>query len=87
MKVTRYNFKCTDCNKAFASQQALDQHMNSKHKKKNGQEINSSSDITEKAISSDSDKVPCPHCGKLRSKKGLKQHIANTHEIPCPYCT
>jgi len=33
-----------------------------------------------------SSKVKCPHCGQLRSKKGLKEHIANVHEIGCPYC-
>lgn len=86
MKVTKYNFKCSDCNKAFASQQALDQHNQSKHKLKE-QDIQSSGDHLDKTESSGSNKVKCPHCGKLRSKKGLKEHIANVHEIPCPYCS
>jgi uncharacterized C2H2 Zn-finger protein len=86
MKVTKYNFKCSDCDRAFASQQSLDQHMNSKHKN-NREELKGSSDDSEQGQPKENGKVNCPHCGKLRSKKGLKEHIANTHEIPCPYCT
>lgn len=29
--------------------------------------------------------VPCPHCGKkVRTQKGLKQHIADTHADTVP---
>jgi uncharacterized C2H2 Zn-finger protein len=86
MKVTKYNFKCSDCNKSFASQQALDQHVQSKHKK-DVQGKKSSSSEREKQKHSETNKVKCPHCGKLRSKKGLKEHIANVHEFKCAYCS
>ncbi|MHA1112541.1 MAG: C2H2-type zinc finger protein [Promethearchaeota archaeon] len=84
--MTKYKFKCSDCDKAFASQEALDQHMNSKHKD-NAQGKKSSNIDSEKGKPSETSKVKCPYCGKLRSKKGLKEHVANTHEIPCPYCS
>jgi DNA-directed RNA polymerase subunit RPC12/RpoP len=84
--VTKYTFKCSECKKAFTSQKALDQHIKSKHSE-NGHEWKENLDNSDNTTSNETDKIKCPYCGKLRSKKGLKAHITDVHEIPCPYCS